>query len=222
LWQLEAEHTVSFHKRSASAVRRTNSNLILEKDQIATGRNKSGHNGWRKIAPFVAPNHVRWCAKWPTTMSYDGRKATAAMEQQHVESREDICRYGGVRGRDTLAKGASAMPVADALAIRSAVPVGVETVQWRGWGWGLGAGFVAGAVVGSALARPYYYYGYDPYYYPGPYYAAPPGPVYGPPGPAYGPPVAGDPVAYCKQRYKSYDSATGTYLGFDGVRHPCP
>jgi len=155
-------------------------------------------------------------------MSYDGRKATAAMEQQHVESREDICRYGGVRGRDTLAKGASAMPVADALAIRSAVPVGVETVQWRGWGWGLGAGFVAGAVVGSALARPYYYYGYDPYYYPGPYYAAPPGPVYGPPGPAYGPPVAGDPVAYCKQRYKSYDSATGTYLGFDGVRHPCP
>jgi hypothetical protein len=46
------------------------------------------------------------------------------------------------------------MPVADALAIRSAVPVGVETVQWRGWGWGLGAGFVAGAVVGSALARP--------------------------------------------------------------------
>jgi hypothetical protein len=122
----------------------------------------------------------------------------------------------------SLAKGASAMPIADALAIRSAVPVGVETVQWRGWGWGLGAGFLAGAVVGSALARPYYYYGYDPYYYPGPYYAAPPGPVYGAPGPAYGPPVAGDPVAYCKQRYKSYDPATGTYLGFDGVRHPCP
>ena len=77
-------------------------------------------------------------------------------------------------------------------------------------------------MVGSALARPYYYYGYDPYYYPGPYYAAPPGPVYGAPGPAYGPPVAGDPVAYCKQRYKSYDPATGTYLGFDGLRHPCP
>src|SRR5215472_4779031 len=31
-----------------------------------------------------------------------------------------------------------------------------------------------------------------PTIYPGPYYAAPPGPVYGPPGPSYGPPVAGD------------------------------
>ncbi len=122
----------------------------------------------------------------------------------------------------SLTKEASAMPVADALAIKNGVPASVKTVQWRGWGWGLGAGFVAGAVVGSALARPYYY-GYGPYYYPGPYYAPPPGPVYsGPPAPAYGPPVAGDPVTYCRQRYKSYDPATGTYLGFDGARHPCP
>jgi hypothetical protein len=28
--------------------------------------------------------------------------------------------------------------------------------------------------------------------------------------------------AYCAQRYKSYDPASGTYLGYDGVRHPCP
>jgi hypothetical protein len=35
---------------------------------------------------------------------------------------------------------------------------------WRGggWGWGLG-GFAAGAIVGSALAAPYYYGGYGPY-----------------------------------------------------------
>jgi hypothetical protein len=27
---------------------------------------------------------------------------------------------------------------------------------------------------------------------------------------------------YCEQRYRSYDPASGTYLGFDGLRHPCP
>jgi hypothetical protein len=27
---------------------------------------------------------------------------------------------------------------------------------------------------------------------------------------------------YCVQRYKSYDPASGTYLGYDGRRHPCP
>jgi hypothetical protein len=29
-------------------------------------------------------------------------------------------------------------------------------------------------------------------------------------------------VAYCSQRFKSYDPASGTYLGYDGLRHPCP
>jgi hypothetical protein len=29
-------------------------------------------------------------------------------------------------------------------------------------------------------------------------------------------------VAYCSQRFKSYDPASGTYLGYDGIRHPCP
>jgi hypothetical protein len=43
---------------------------------------------------------------------------------------------------------------------------------WHGGGWGWGAGgFVAGALVGSALAAPYYYpYGYYPPY---PYYGRP-------------------------------------------------
>jgi hypothetical protein len=31
-----------------------------------------------------------------------------------------------------------------------------------------------------------------------------------------------DEVAYCSQRFKSYDPASGTYLGYDGLRHPCP
>jgi BA14K-like protein len=68
------------------------------------------------------------------------------------------------------------------------------------WGAGI-AGFAAGALLGSALApRPYYYYG-EPTY-------------------AYEPPP-GD-VAYCEQRFRSYDPASGTYLGYDGRRHPCP
>lgn len=28
--------------------------------------------------------------------------------------------------------------------------------------------------------------------------------------------------AYCSSRYKSYDRSTGTYMGYDGNRHPCP
>jgi BA14K-like protein len=119
---------------------------------------------------------------------------------------------------------ASAMPAAHALAIKNAAPATVETVRWGGgwhggwrgrggWGWPLG-GFVAGAAIGSALAAPYYYGGYYPYgYYPA-------YPAYPPAG--YGAPPAGDATAYCAQRFRSYDPSTGTYLGFDGARHPCP
>ncbi|MDD1534162.1 MULTISPECIES: BA14K family protein [unclassified Bradyrhizobium] len=28
--------------------------------------------------------------------------------------------------------------------------------------------------------------------------------------------------AYCSQRFRSYDPGSGTYLGYDGQRHPCP
>ena len=112
---------------------------------------------------------------------------------------------------------------------------------WRGggWGWGVGAGIVGGAIIGGALAAPYY--GYGPYYpaYPAPYpyygpvYDAPPPGAYGPPpayedGPppgagAYGPPPGGGGDAgYCAQRYRSYDPQSGTYMGNDGTRHPCP
>jgi hypothetical protein len=115
-----------------------------------------------------------------------------------------------------LANGVSAAPVVDALAINNAVPGQVEAVRWggRGWGWG---GFAAGAIIGGALAAPYYggYYGG---YYPAPYYAAP----YPAPGYYAGGPAGDDDVAYCMQRYRSYDPGSGTYLGYDGARHPCP
>jgi hypothetical protein len=29
------------------------------------------------------------------------------------------------------------------------------------------------------------------------------------------------PNGYCAQRFRSYDPASGTYLGYDGRRHPC-
>lgn len=33
---------------------------------------------------------------------------------------------------------------------------------------------------------------------------------------------ANEAAAYCAQRFRSYDPASGTYLGNDGYRHPCP
>ncbi len=78
------------------------------------------------------------------------------------------------------------------------------------FGPGLGFGFVAGALLGSALAADPYVYDYSPGYYD---YE---GPIYD------GPVVGGDPEAYCVSRFRSYDPASGTYLGYDGRRHPCP
>lgn len=94
-----------------------------------------------------------------------------------------------------------------------------------------------------AYGRPYYrraYYGgyYRPYYgggyYPYSYgYNYPYG--YGAAavtGAVIGSAIASQPVvtgsigssgsAYCAQRYRSYNPATGTYLGYDGQRHSCP
>ncbi len=97
----------------------------------------------------------------------------------------------------------------------------------HGGGGGFIPGAVAGAIVGGAIASQGYYGG------PG-YYA--PGPGYYPSAPAYyddsyaedgvvavaPAPGGDDSVAYCMQTYRSYDPRTGTYLGNDGFRHPCP
>jgi hypothetical protein len=84
----------------------------------------------------------------------------------------------------------------------------------RGYGGaGFGLGFATGALIGAA---PYYGYGYDydDYAYGDGYdddsYVA---------APAYG--GDGD-DAYCAQRFRSYDPGSGTYRGYDGLRHPCP
>jgi hypothetical protein len=108
----------------------------------------------------------------------------------------------------------------------------VQTVQyrrwgggWRGgrgsgwWGPGLAAGIIGGVILGSqyGYGQPY---GYGPGYGPGydnGYYA--PQNTY---EQGYVAAPDGDSVGYCQQRFRSYDPASGTYLGYDGLRHACP
>jgi hypothetical protein len=78
----------------------------------------------------------------------------------------------------------------------------------RGGFW---PGFGTGVIIGGALSAPYGYYGYGPGYYDDDDYVDAPAVT-----------VDTGSVAYCKQRFKSYDVRTGTYLGYDGQRHPCP
>jgi hypothetical protein len=96
---------------------------------------------------------------------------------------------------------------------------------WRGPGWGAGAGLAAGAIIGGAVAASQPWYGYNHDYAPGYYgYGYDPGYAdygYAPGGYVEAAP-GGDDVAYCQQRFRSYDPASGTYLGYDGYRHPCP
>ena len=78
-------------------------------------------------------------------------------------------------------------------------------------------GVAAGAAIGSLGSYAYYgspYYGGDSYY-SGDDYAEEP-------SVAVMPDTGGDAASYCAQRFRSYDPASGTYLGYDGQRHPCP
>ena len=120
-----------------------------------------------------------------------------------------------------VANVASAMPAGNALAFKNTAAANIQTVQYHhrgghgrhyggrgryggyyGGGAGVAAGILGGMMLGGMLAGPRYY---D--YAPGPYY-----------GPGY----YGDAVGYCMRRFKSYDPNSGTYLGYDGYRHPCP
>jgi hypothetical protein len=126
------------------------------------------------------------------------------------------------------ALGLAACTVLAAAAPASAAPWGWHGGGWHGGGWHRG-GFgwpaaVAAGVVGGAVAA-----ATSPLWAPG-YYDEAPGYAYGPgyayaPGPyaASGPAVAqNDGASYCASRFRSYDPASGTYLGYDGMRHPCP
>lgn len=144
-----------------------------------------------------------------------------------------------------------AVPAAQAQALRPVMPamdaaaaVDVTPVQWRpGWGYGPGwgprpgwgpgygppppppnyyyrncgwggcnnnagaaaaAGLVGGLILGAAAAS-------------AAQQAQQPPTVYYAPGPAADP----NWIAYCSAKYRSFDPRTGTYLGYDGLRHPC-
>ena len=90
-----------------------------------------------------------------------------------------------------------------------------------GGGGGFIPGAVAGAIIGGAIASGGGYYGgptYAPAYAPGYYdegYDDGAVAVAQDPG-------GDDSVGYCMQRFRSYDPRSGTYLGNDGYRHPCP
>jgi hypothetical protein len=119
----------------------------------------------------------------------------------------------------------------------------------RGRGFGRDAGFAvaAGVATGAAIAAGGYGYGYsDPYYgdnyaydpnYAGDNYgydnsyaydngatfnSGLPLVTFGQQAPVDQTTVAmGGDASYCAQRYRSYDPASGTYLGYDGLRHLC-
>jgi BA14K-like protein len=167
--------------------------------------------------------------------------ATAAPTASNAEGR----RYGGPAGGTYRASGAPAARVAAAPAMRpnggtvAMRPSGGTAwnggrTAWNGGGGTWNGGYrhrdgrfwpgavAAGAVVGGAIAanNAYAYYG-GPGYYDAPAYYddqyADDGAVAVVPAP-----VGDDSAGYCAQRYRSYDPASGTYLGFDGQRHPCP
>ena len=106
---------------------------------------------------------------------------------------------------------------------------GVRGPVYGGGNWGGGhrhhrphggfyPGVVAGAVIGGALAANSYAY-YNPYYYGNGYYDEG---DYDDNTVAVVPGGGEGDEAYCAQRYRSWDPASRTYLGYDGLRHPCP
>lgn len=103
--------------------------------------------------------------------------------------------------------GLTALVVAGSFVLATVSPADAQ--RWhrhRGGGGAAAAiigGLAAGAIIGGAIAQQRRYY--EPY------------PAY-----RYSEPVYEDDIAYCMQRFRSYDPASGTYLGYDGLRHPCP
>ena len=120
--------------------------------------------------------------------------------------------------RAKLLAGAAAIALAAGV-MTTSTPASAAPWGWHhgyhGWGWGdgLAAGIIGGAV--AAATSPLWapgYYGYGP----GPAYVydyVPAAPV------VVG---GGGDVGWCEAHFRSYNPATGMYLGYDGVYHHCP
>jgi hypothetical protein len=106
-------------------------------------------------------------------------------------------------------------------------PAGKTHYPWRP-GPSAGVGFAAGAALGLGagllIARPPppppVYYAAPPVYYPAPspvvYYPTPP-----PPRVYYGRGWTEAHIEWCINRYRSYNPATNTFTGYDGLQHEC-
>jgi len=92
--------------------------------------------------------------------------------------------------------------------------------QQSGWNWGqvggTAVGTAGGQVLGGVLSRWLFPE-------PAPVVVPQPAPVIVQPAPIYVAPAVRSPAwyAYCASKYRSFDPATGTYLGYDGIRHAC-
>jgi hypothetical protein len=121
--------------------------------------------------------------------------------------------------RSKLLAGTAAIALAACTIAVSAAPAAAAPWGWHGgWGWHRGFGWgggVAAGVIGGALAA-----ATSPFWGPG-YYDYYPGYVYAP-GYAYNYVAPGGNVAWCEAHFRSYNPATGMYLGYDGQYHPCP
>ncbi len=120
--------------------------------------------------------------------------------------------------RTKLVRTASGLALIVCTTLAAAGPASARPWGWHhhgfGWGGALAAGVIGGAV--AAATSPFW----APGYYDDGGYAYEPGYAY---GPAYAyEPGAGGGVAYCEAHFRSYNPATGTYLGYDGRYHRCP
>jgi BA14K-like protein len=126
--------------------------------------------------------------------------------------------------KSKLLGGAAALALTTCAVLASSESASAQPYWYESFGWSapaLATGIIGGVV--AEAASPLWapgYYGYFPGYAYAPLYdyVAPP-PIVVTPAPAV---VAGGDVAYCEAHFRSYDPATGMYLGYDGLRHPCP
>lgn len=111
---------------------------------------------------------------------------------------------------------ANAIPASQFAGIGATPTTNVQTVDYRGRGGyyrgghrgygrgvglGIGAAIIGGALIaGASRSRDYDYYDGDVESYSG----------------------GGSGVSRCAATFKSFDSDTGTYMGYDGERHTCP
>lgn len=130
----------------------------------------------------------------------------------------------------------SAMAATLTLTFMSAASADDRWHHRDGWVLGGAAGLATGLIVGSAIASQPRYVEPGPVYVD-PDYEAPPPPYYyrAPPRRVYverdvsyyAPATAGlrpwssQWMRYCYDRYRSFDGRSGTYVGFDGMRHFC-